>query len=105
MKYTIKRSAYSFWQLRMNDLIASGEETTGADGVFTIPVQLEGDTLYNNGRGNYFSYLIEVTVTNAAGETQTSTKVISAGDTSLYLRTSLMPKSCKVNQPNLFLCF
>ena len=95
VKYTIKRSAYSFWQLRMNDLIASGEVTTGADGVFTIPVQLEGDTLYNNGRGNYFSYLIEVTVTNAAGETQTSTKVISAGDTSLYLRTSLMPKSCK----------
>lgn len=95
VKYTIKRSAYSFWQLRMNDQIASGEVTTGADGVFTIPVQLEGDTLYNNGKGNYFSYLIEVTVTNAAGETQTSTKVISAGDTFLSLRTYLMLKTCK----------
>ena len=95
VKYTIKRSAYSFWQLRMNDQIASGEVITGADGVFTIPVQLEGDTLYNNGKGNYFSYLIEITVTNAAGETQTSTKVISAGDTFLYLRTYLMPKTCK----------
>ena len=48
-------------------------------GEFTIPVRLEESDEYKNNDRVYYRYSIEATVTNVAGETQSSTDVIPGG--------------------------
>ena len=43
----------------------------------------------------YYRYSIEATITNVAGETQSSTDVISVGNRSLILQTELKDRICK----------
>lgn len=95
VKYTVKRSIYSFWRISESAQIASGEVTADGNGEFTIPVCLEEDDAYKNNDRIYYRYSVEATVTNAAGETQSSTDVISAGNRSLVLQTELQEKTCK----------
>lgn len=95
VKYTVKRSIYNFWRISESTQIASGEVTADANGEFTIPVRLEESDDYKNNDKVYYRYSIEATATNVAGETQSSTDVISAGSRSLVLQAELQEKTCK----------
>ena len=98
VKYTVKRSAYSLWRFAESVQIASGEVMANENGEFTIPVRLQESDSYKNNDKVYYRYSIEATVTNVAGETQSSTDVISAGNRSLILQVELQDKTCK-DQP------
>lgn len=95
VKYTVKRSTYSLWRISESTQIASGEVTADENGEFTIPVRLEESDAYKNNDKVYYRYSVEATATNVAGETQSSTDVISAGSRSLVLQTELKEKTCK----------
>lgn len=95
VKYTVKRSAFSLWRFAESTQIASGEVTANENGEFTIPVRLEENDAYKNDARVYYRYSIEATATNVAGETQSSTDVIAAGNRSLILQTELTDKTCK----------
>lgn len=95
VKYTVKRSIYNLWRISESTQIASGEVTADANGEFTIPVRLEESDDYKNNDKVYYRYSIEATATNVAGETQSSTDVISAGSRSLVLQAELQEKTCK----------
>lgn len=95
VKYTVKRSAYSFWRFAESVQLASGEVTANENGEFTIPVRLQESDAYKNNDEVYYRYSVEATVTNVAGETQSSTDVISAGNRSLILQAELQDKTCK----------
>lgn len=98
VKYTVKRSVVDLWRLAESTQIASGEVIANEDGEFTIPFFLEENNAYKNNTRIYYRYSIEATATNVAGETQSSTDVIAAGNRSLILQTELKEKTCK-NQP------
>lgn len=95
VKYTVKRSTYSLWRISESTQIDSGEVTADENGEFTIPVRLEESDAYKNNDKVYYRYSVEATATNVAGETQSSTDVISAGSRSLVLQTELKEKTCK----------
>ena len=95
VQYTVKRSTYSLWRIAESTQIASGEVTANENGEFTIPVRLKESDAYKNNDRVYYRYTIEATVTNVAGETQSSTDVISAGSRSLVLLPELENKICK----------
>ena len=95
VKYTVKRSVFSLWRFAESTQIASGEVTANENGEFTIPVRLEENDAYKNDARVYYRYSIEATATNVAGETQSSTDVIAAGNRSLVLQTELADKTCK----------
>ena len=95
VKYKVMRSTYSLWRFAESVQIASGEVTANENGEFTIPVRLQESDSYKNDDKVYCRYSIEATVTNVAGETQSSTDVISAGNRSLVLQVELHDKTCK----------
>ena len=95
VKYKVMRSAYSLWRFAESVQIASGEVTANENGEFTIPVRLQESDSYKNDDKVYYRYSIEATVTNVAGETQSSTDVISTGNRSLVLQVELHDKTCK----------
>lgn len=64
----------------------------GDDGMFSIPVRLQGVEGVTSG---YYTYRIEASVTNQAGETQTSVTTLSAGDRSLILSVDTQGRICK----------
>lgn len=98
VKYTVRRSVYSLWRLMASTQIASGEVTAGAEGEFTIPVRLAENDEYKNDDRVYYRYTVEATATNVAGETQSSTDVISAGRRSLVLQMEL-PDKVRTDKP------
>ena len=95
VKYKVMRSTYSLWRFAESVQIASGEVTANENGEFTIPVRLQESDSYKNDDKVYYRYSIEATVTNVAGETQSSTDVISAGNRSLVLQVELHDKTCQ----------
>lgn len=101
VKYTVKRSAYNLWRFADVTEIASGEVMMNGDGEFTIPVRLEESNRFINNDGVYYRYSIEATVTNLAGETQSSVDVLSAGVRSLILQPELEEKTCKDKPVNI----
>lgn len=95
VKYTVTRSAFNWWRLEESIQMASGEVMTNADGEFSIPVRLAENDRWKNDNRLHYRYSITTTVTNVAGETQSSTDVISAGNRSLVLQVDLNEKNCK----------
>ena len=91
------RSTYSLWRFAESVQIASGEVTANENGEFTIPVRLQESDSYKNDDKVYYRYSIEATVTNVAGETQSSTDVISAGNRSLFCRWNCMIRLVRIN--------
>lgn len=85
VEYVVKRSVYNLWRMTTSEEIDSGTVTTGQNGEFSIPVLLEEDEEYEGMQGIYFRYSVEATVTNVAGETQSSTDIIFAGERSMLL--------------------
>lgn len=101
VKYTVKRYVYNLWRVAEATEIASGEVTADGDGGFTIPVRLEESSRFINNDNVYYRYSIEATVTNLAGETQSSVDVLSAGVRSLILQPQLEEKTCKDKPVNI----
>ena len=60
--------------------------------MFSIPVRLQGVKGENAG---FYTYQIEASVTNQAGETQSSVTTLSAGNRSLVLSVETEERICK----------
>jgi len=93
LNYTVIRNIYSWWRGYGNGgtPIASGNVTVGDDGDFIIPVCLKGDDDNNV----YYTYRIEASVTNLAGETQTAITSLAAGNRSVVLSVDDEERICK----------
>lgn len=86
VQYVITRSMYGWWRQYYGGgtTIDSGEATLNDAGEFTVPVTLKPEKDYNPDYG-YYSYNVSITVTNIAGESQTTTTTVAAGSRSLLL--------------------
>ncbi|KAA6314790.1 hypothetical protein EZS27_034649, partial [termite gut metagenome] len=95
VKYTVTRRSYTWLRLFNNDetILASGSVMPDEAGEFTVPLLLKGEKAANS----FFTYQIEATVTNVAGETQTSAMSIAAGNRSLLLSAKIDRLICKEN--------
>lgn len=95
-QYTVTRtvSRWGLWGMN-STVLASDSVRLNADGRFTIPVTLTPDEAYRNSDEVYFEYRLNVTVTNLAGETQTSVMTLRAGNRSLLLNANLPDLICK----------
>ena len=96
LNYTITRNIYSWWWGYEDGgiPIASGDVIIGDDGDFTIPVRLEGDDEEDN-NDVYYTYWIEASVTNQAGEMQTAVTSLAAGSRSVVLSVDDEDCICK----------
>lgn len=94
--YTVTRSVRS-WRFRnMNKtILASDSLPLNDEGRFTIPVTLTPDKGYQSDVNVYYEYKVEVSVTNVAGETQTSVMNLMAGERSLILDVDVPGLLCK----------
>lgn len=94
VNYTVTR--YLRWGWRGTQMgsepLASGSVLLNQDGAFTIPVVLSGDKSMDTG---YYVYQINATVTNVAGETQTSTFNLNVGNRSMVLGAEIKSPICK----------
>lgn len=93
-EYTVTRFMRLGWRgVHMGTApLASGSVLLNEDGQFTIPVLLEGDKNQDFG---YYAFQVNVTVTNEAGETQTSTYVLNVGNRSMTLGADIQNPLCK----------
>ncbi|KAA6336308.1 hypothetical protein EZS27_015534 [termite gut metagenome] len=97
VKYTLTRREFAGTMFRRNTiLLASGTVVSDEAGEFSIPVYLQADDVEDG----FYLYDIEVAVTNAADETQTSTINIAAGSQSLLLSAQIAGKICKEQPGN-----
>lgn len=93
VKYTVTRAPLVGWRFYERTVsLASGSAKVGDDGRFAIPVSLQGGQ-----KDGYYTYRVEASVTNQAGETQTSTATLSAGARSLMLSTDGRDRISKDN--------
>ena len=89
-QYVVTRSVRSWGSWGMDEtILASDSVRLNNDGGFAIPVKLVPDAAYQTEEGMYFEYQVKVTVTNLAGETQTSVATLAAGARSLILNAQL----------------
>lgn len=94
--YTVKRNALWWWRMRPgeNKLIDSGEMNLNEKGDFDFSFLLQPGGYMRN-TDAYYSYTVMVTVTNAAGETQSGETVITAGTKSVFLSVEMPESICK----------
>ncbi len=90
VQYTVTRllrMGFGGYYNANDELLDSGTAILDADGKFVVPVHLLGEA----DKSSFFlyHYQIDATVTNVAGETQSSSYTIAVGDPSLILSTNL----------------
>lgn len=105
LNYTVTRDVYSWWWGYEDGgtPLASGKALIGEDGSFTIPVRLERDKDKDDADDAdtadddevYYTYRIEASVTNYAGETQVGTTTLAAGSRSVVLSIDEEDEICK----------
>lgn len=90
VQYVVTRHMFSWWRHYAGGgtILSSGTATLNSAGEFTLPVTLEPDAGFNKDYG-YYSFSISATVTNVAGETQTTTTTVAAGNRSLLLSVDM----------------
>lgn len=95
MQYTVTRYLRFGWggMQQGTEPLSSGLVTLNADGKFTLPVVLKGDQ--NPDEMAYYTFEVNATVTNVAGETQSSSFNIVVGNRSLLLSAALDERICK----------
>ena len=100
VKYTVNRHSFRFfrfmwpsWDSRVQ--IASGEVTTDENGNFSLPVSLREDDTKKGDKEASYSFQVEATVTDAAGETRLASCVLIAGSRSLVVQSDLRAQVCK----------
>ena len=94
VQYTVNRYLPLWWGSgRFTDnLLASGTVVLNNDGTFSIPVTLEKGKETDV---SFYHFVVKATVTNVAGETQTSSTIIAVGDRSILLGAKLESPVCK----------
>ena len=94
VNYTVTRFLRFGWRGVQTGVepVASGSVLLNEDGQFTVPVLLEGDKKMDLG---YYVFRIDATVTNLAGETQTSSYNVSVGNRSVTLGANIQNPLCK----------
>jgi hypothetical protein len=126
-KYTIKRSQWSWWWPLNNEIIKTGEVKLDAEGNFDIPVFLTDKTPVDtdssdleadddedymeesnplstvNDHRTYYTFNINIDVTNQAGETQSGSADLATGEQSLLLRRTSDEKICKDKPVKVYL--
>jgi hypothetical protein len=110
VKYVVKRSIYlPYWRayyLRIapvstsETIISEGTVQTDEKGKFTFDFKAEKDPTRNYDGLNY-NYKIEVDVTDLNGETRSSSKSISVGESSLQLTVSIPQSLDKTSKNSL----
>ncbi|KAA6350484.1 hypothetical protein EZS27_002091 [termite gut metagenome] len=97
VRYTVTRQSYTgLRKLFTNNetLLTSGSVMPDETGQFTIPLWLE-KTKPEEDKNSFFVYKVEATVTDVAGETQTSTTSIKVGRHFLLLSAKISKLICK----------
>lgn len=95
LAYTVKRGrGYRYWMDDEKPLLADTVQLD-ANGDFAIPLTLDEAQKDVDIYGNRYTYQIEATVTDGAGETQTATYHLSAGTKAYSFSTSLSQYLCK----------
>lgn len=100
--YTVKRNVFWWWRMlpREERLIDSGEMNLNEKGDFDFSFLLQPGESMRKGDA-YYSYTVTVTVTNAAGETQSGETVITAGTKSALLSIEMPESVCKERLPGI----
>ena len=97
--YTVTRRKWSWWSPSGNDILDTGELKTDSDGNVMIPVTLTPEDDYEEQEdrfySSYYSYEVKIDVTNAAGETQSTTTTVYAGKKSMVINCSVPNRLCK----------
>ena len=98
--YKVTRRYFSLWRYMPvsygESVTATGSELINATGDFTIPVYLKpAEDHANSSLIHYYTYIVQATVTNLAGETQSATFVINAGTRSMRLNAELGERMLK----------
>ena len=96
VSYTITRSQRSWWRAYWapDAIIASGTANVDDNGNFVLPVTLLADEKMKEDVG-YYVYKVEATVTNVAGETQSSQTSLAAGSRSILLDVQVPDRANK----------
>lgn len=95
MQYTVTRYLRFGWRgmQQGNEPLASGTVTLNENGQFSIPVVLKGEKTLDDML--YYNFEVNASVTNVAGETQSSSFNITVGNRSLLLSTELTTEVCQ----------
>ncbi len=90
VQYTVTRQYGYGWRMlsQGGEVIDAGNATLDADGRFSIPVLLKGDSQTTDKQPVY-RFQVEATLTNAAGETQSSSYSLAVSERSLFLSSDL----------------
>jgi len=88
VKYRVTRAShrYCWWWTERDVQIATGDVVSDADGKFQVEftaVKPAGKA--NSWRGNFYTYTLNVDVTDTKGETQQGEQSVSVGDKSLFI--------------------
>ncbi len=92
VKYTVTRRKWSWWRMDDETVLETGQAKTDDHGVVRIPVTLvpldeeEENERYSS---SYCSYQVTMDVTNAAGETQSTSTSVYVGKKSLVIRCGI----------------
>lgn len=95
LTYTIsRRNPWGRWGEQPASLV-SDTITLKADGNFSIPVVLKPGADANSWRGERYTYIVDVAVTDDAGETQSARYSLDATQQAYYFRPELQRELCK----------
>lgn len=96
IKYTINRNKRNWWARYNNETneILRGEVIVNAKGEFEIPFRLIADTLALD-NDSYYSYEVNASLTDGAGETQTAQTSVGVGSHSVILSVDKLNEVCK----------
>lgn len=102
VRYTLSRTVRSWGRWGIDPtVLASDSVQLTPDGTFTIPVKLTPGTPSPWDEDHYFEYQLSASVTNLAGETQTSVTTLTAGSRSLLLHVDLPDLVCRDHLPQV----
>lgn len=110
--FTITRERWIWWWPVRNKIVQTDSVKIESDGSFDIPVHLsdkdQTDTSEDDddriaGYSPYYTFNVNIDVTNRAGETQSGATSVAAGEQSLLLRRTSDERICKDKAVKVYL--
>ena len=99
VKYTVTRRKWRWWSPSSEDILETGELKTDSEGNVMVPLTLlpedDDDEIEDRFSDSHYSYEVKIDVTNAAGETQSTTAFVYAGKNSMILSFTGVGQICK----------
>ncbi len=90
VSYRVIKRPHWFWRIYgREEQVAQGTVKTDDNGMFTISFLAEKSLNDKSRKDVYYTYSVEATVMNAAGETQTASTSVSVGDKSMILAVDI----------------